>query len=459
MELLDKEVFVYELNSIPLGRPNTNKKYMDVPNISEQKDKKAWLQRLKDESWEAELLISTVAIFGTVQLFKLTSWTTDFLINILSPSQYFLGYAIVSMGLMAVSVLTTMFVIHFLLRAYWVGLVGLNSVFPDYSLENSPYSDLYTSKMLALLPKLKDTIPEVDDLCSVIFSAAFVLFGMYAYLSILSFLLLEIYLNLGLYISTFVWDILLVVIVLLSITQFAVLTLANLKRNKEVEWIQNLFFKTTKYSNKFLLGPLYKPMLQIFMAFGTNFKKKKSLVVLMLVFFFVGIIVTVVQFNNSKGFYLLRQDLYYNEAKLYNSYYADSAEKDCFLLGPQIDSDIINQGVLKLFVPKYKYESRLLDKLYDDYVEEEGLSDKEQGKKERAYYLNMNNDYHEVFLNGKPVEVKFMQMMYPNTNQSGLLGYVNLEGETSGRKELKIIKKLGEENTREWVIPFQYVRN
>jgi hypothetical protein len=30
-----------------------------------------WLQRLKDESWEAELLVSAIAIFGTFQLFAL----------------------------------------------------------------------------------------------------------------------------------------------------------------------------------------------------------------------------------------------------------------------------------------------------------------------------------------------------------------------------------------------------
>ena len=431
---------------------------MEESTTRENKDSKAWLQTLKDQSWEAELLISTVAIFGTVQLFKVTSWTTDYLINVLNPSDYLLGYAIVLMGFAAISILITMFIIHFLLRAYWVGLVGLNSVFPDYNLEESPYSELYTTKMLAILPKLKDTIPEVDDLCSVIFSAAFFLFVMYAYLSIIMLIILNIFLYFGSYIPTFVWFIFLGFFALLSLVHMVIITFANLKKNKEVEWIQNLFFLSSKYSNKLMMGPLYKPLLQIAMAFGTNYKKKKSLNFLMLVFFGVGMIVAVARFENSKALYLLRQDIYYNEARLYNSYYADTAEKNCFLLGPQIDSDIVSQGALRLFVPKYRYESRLLDKIYDDYIEEEGLTKEEQDKKETAYYLNMQNEYHDVSLNGKPIEVKFMRMNYPNTDQNGLLGYVNLAGETPGRKELKIIKKLGEDNTREWTIPFQYVK-
>jgi len=38
-------------------------------NQSKKETSKNWLQRLKDESWEAELLVSAIAIFGTFQLF------------------------------------------------------------------------------------------------------------------------------------------------------------------------------------------------------------------------------------------------------------------------------------------------------------------------------------------------------------------------------------------------------
>ena len=100
----------------------------------------------------------------------------------------------------------------------------------------------------------------------------------------------------------------------------------------------------------------------------------------------------------------------------------------------------------------------MLDKIYDDYIEEEGLTKEEQDKKETAYYLNMQNEYHDVSLNGNLINMEFMRMSYPNTGQNGLIGYVDLAGETPGRKELKIIKKLGEDNTREWTIPFQYVK-
>ncbi|MEM9341207.1 MAG: hypothetical protein AAGA66_20930, partial [Bacteroidota bacterium] len=99
---------------------------------SEQKitASKTWIQKLKEESWQAEILISTIAIYGSLQLYGQIDSFASLVIDYLPPGEYTKGYLIVSFGVIAVCVLTTMFIIHFLLRTYWIGLVGLNSVFP-----------------------------------------------------------------------------------------------------------------------------------------------------------------------------------------------------------------------------------------------------------------------------------------------------------------------------------------
>lgn len=98
-----------------------------------------WIQKLKDESLEAELLVSTISILGAFQLYDSIKWLTYIFIDYLSPDQYLVAYYIVFFGLIALSILIAMFSIHFIFRAYWIGLVGLNSVFEDYSIENSAY--------------------------------------------------------------------------------------------------------------------------------------------------------------------------------------------------------------------------------------------------------------------------------------------------------------------------------
>ncbi|MCH3883360.1 hypothetical protein [Tenacibaculum aquimarinum] len=176
----------------------------EVNNTIAKPSTKGWLQRLKDESWEAELLVSAIAIFGTFKLFGFINWGTNFFIDVLDPNQYLIGYFIVAIGLLAISILASMFLIHFFLRAYWIGLVGLNSVFPDYSIEDSAYSKIYTEKILGILPKLKDSIQKVDELCSVIFSVAFTLLLIYAYMSIFVSAYLLVYNLLSAYIPFYI---------------------------------------------------------------------------------------------------------------------------------------------------------------------------------------------------------------------------------------------------------------
>jgi len=462
MELLDKEVFVYELISIPLGRPNTNKKYMEISNISGNKNNKTWLQRLKDESWEAELLISTVAIIGTVQLYKFIDWLTIYFIDGYSPNLYLVVYFILFFALIATSILTTMFVLHFLLRAYWVGLVGLNSVFPDYSLEDSAYSEIFTNKMLALLPKLEDTIKEVDDLCSVIFSAAFMIFGMYTYFGLIGILLLTIYNVTKDFVPSWVWWILLGIVCILYVALIIVMGIANLKKNKENNKIQNLYFLVSKWSGYMLMGPMFRYMYQIVMTFMTNFKKKKSLFYLVIIFIVVGAIVGSIQMQNSKIPFLITEGLDYDNPEKFSSYhlspfsYVNTTKQDEYLFSPQIEADVIERNVFKVFIPLLSYEASIADRTLGEYESEGSRLDPEERKKSRKWYWERYNKYHEIQLNGKPLTVELSRSEKAETGQQGLLGYVNMQGVGQEKNILSITKKLGDFEKR-WEIPFRYI--
>jgi len=85
-----------------------------------------WLQRLEDESWQAELIISGLALYGSLQLPEFIYLIIDFFILHLPVDQYFTGYGITYALLLGVSILSGFFIIHFVLRAYWIGLIGMN---------------------------------------------------------------------------------------------------------------------------------------------------------------------------------------------------------------------------------------------------------------------------------------------------------------------------------------------
>lgn len=87
-----------------------------------------WLKRLQENSWELELLISGGAIFSLFQL-------ADFFINwvqIIRMNNHLPGMAIILMiGMVGIKMLNLGFILHLILRAYWIALICINYVYPN----------------------------------------------------------------------------------------------------------------------------------------------------------------------------------------------------------------------------------------------------------------------------------------------------------------------------------------
>jgi len=418
---------------------------------------KSWLQKLKEESWEAELLVSTVSILGTYQMFNLVNWSTNMFIDLLNPSQYYIGYFIVYFGLLAISILISMFVIHFFLRAYWIGLVGLNSVFPDYSIKDSAYSKIYTEKILSILPKLKDSIQKVDELCSVIFSAAFTFLLMYMYLGLFASIYLLIFNLLSDYIQSYI---LLIPVILIGSSLFiqtAFTIISNLKFNKEKRNLQIWNFKIVRFVSIIIYGPLYKSILQVSMIFGSNFKKKKTLIYLILLFLISGMFVSIYQMTNTNIPYLISRDSYFDETKSYSSYYKTENEYNNFLLNPEIDSDKVESNILKLFIPIFGHEKMARQKICELFPKDPFKSLSDQRKQQRSQLLNCYHEYNFVFLNEENIKVEFLRYNHPKTNQYGIICYIELSNLKFGLNKLDVKKKYGGNNNTEWTIPFYYI--
>ncbi|OSY86951.1 hypothetical protein WH52_13700 [Tenacibaculum holothuriorum] len=424
--------------------------------MEENSTNKSWLQRLKDESWEAELLVSAIAIFGAFKLFDLVKWAANFFIDKLNPDQYIIAYFITFFSLIAVSALVSMFVIHFVLRAYWVGLVGLNSVFPDYSIEDTAYSKIYTKKILAILPKLKDSIQKVDELCSVIFSVAFTFLFIYGYIALFTSIYLLLFNILSKYVPKSILLIPAILIAVGAMIQTIVSLYSNLKQNKEKEKLQQLNFTLVKYANMMLFGPLYKNLLQVFMIFGSNFKKKKSLSYLILLFLFSGSVVAGIQLRNTNIFYLVGSNYqrYFDPYKTYSNYYKDTSNTN-FLLTPEIQSDLIKSNVVEVFIPIFDYESSMRESICGKYEKPEDAPREERIRNRANYLKECYKKYHNIFLDNKKIDVSFLR--YDNhhkTDQFGIVSFLNIKDLPEGLHELKIEKINSEGAYLYWTIPF-----
>jgi len=148
-----------------------------MENHSKQKSQKVskWLRRLQRESWQAELLVSGIALFGSLQLPGLAGDTLDFLVNIISEKyNFFLGMLIVYL-LMGSYILIVTFISHFVLRALWIGLIGVNSVYPKgINLESDAQSRDFLEKAKKDFPEEegRERVQKLDEGCSVLFGFA-----------------------------------------------------------------------------------------------------------------------------------------------------------------------------------------------------------------------------------------------------------------------------------------------
>ena len=411
----------------------------------------SWLQSLKEQSWEAELLVSAIGTLASFKLLSVVEWLMFVMIDFLPPSQYFTGYIATYTGMVAVGMLTSMFILHFFLRFYWVGLVGLNSVFQDGDSKNSAFSQIYTRRMMAILPKVEDTVPRVDEQCSVIFSIAFCLVTIYAYFAVLLGLFM-VYYNLA---SPYLphWLLILPAILLagIAVLQTLVSSVANIKRLHDNQNVQTLYYHVTRFQNLVFLGPFFTPVQQIMMTFWTNFKNKKGLFLLMTGCFVIGLASSVYIMINSKALFLLQSDYFNDDSRVYSEYYSPNNDTARFLISPEIDGDVISANVTTLFIPTFRYEDRIQIKACGAINKDTNMS---EGMNKVACYKK----YHRVKLNGQNIEPSFKRIKHPLTGQKGLFAFVNLETANQGENTLSVEKLMGEGEPIRWDIPF-FVQN
>ncbi len=132
---------------------------------------KKLLEKLQEESWQLELLISGFAIFGLFYAYapleiinREAQNDKEFLI--------FFGSMIV---LVSISILIFNLLLHVILRGLWIGALGLRYVSGEINYEALNYSNKFTNYLKRKVGSFDDYIGKLENLCSVIFAISFLL--------------------------------------------------------------------------------------------------------------------------------------------------------------------------------------------------------------------------------------------------------------------------------------------
>jgi len=362
-------------------------------------------------------------------------------------------------GYLALGILGAFFVIHFSLRAYWIGLIGLNSVFPDYSIKEGQYSETYNKKMSDYLPKVPATIKTLDGICSVIFSASFAGLIFYLYVALASALVLTVYSFVSTYLLSTTLIIKGAVFAVFMLFSTIASILANIKKYKQNVKVQTWLFHIAVWNSKFFYGPFYKYLLQTLMMFSTNYKQKPAIVDTLKIMVVCGFGLTILHLRQSNYLYFIRTDVPQDKTRIYPEHYLSNNTEKTFLLGPEIQSKTISNQALSLFVPILKYETKTMPETCElNERDTKNIGNTLQQIRWRED-LDCYGTSISLLLNGSAISSNFIKIDHAITGQFGLFAFVSLEDMKQGTHHLTVIKvidKNDQYNTPESV-PFYWL--
>lgn len=387
-----------------------------------------WLRRLQKESWQAELLISGVSLYACLQFPQLIYELANIMLDWLPIEFSFAGYMICYANILAIALLTTFFFYHFALRAYWIGLIGLNSVFPKgYNMEDGMYSVGYKRLWVRLLPKVEDSIRDVDKVASTQFASAFIMLMLYGMCSISLSIIALIYFLLDDYLPSWLWRFILFATVglyLLSMVFSAIAMNQRLKNNPRVQKWQYYIGMLLSYPMTLFL---FKPINQLIFTFTSNAKSGRSMLGV-IPFFLLATALSIYHLQASNIGLLVEQgklgNLASTEETMERRFYLDQYDDKDRIFTPVLESAIFEGDYLKLFIPVLRNERHLCSKFSGTFQSDESNSDREAAKEKRRFYHDCYMSYHEVFVNGLEYKGSIYLHEHRLGQRQGLLAFI-----------------------------------
>ncbi len=135
-----------------------------------------WLEKLQQESWQLELLISGLALFGIWSAKGLLYQVDNYLDVHMSTDFDEAINLFVTMLWASWRIFLINLVLHIVIRGFWIGAIGLRYVSGDIDYNELKYSERFTRYFKRRHGSFDDYIERLEKLSSVLFSFTFLLF-------------------------------------------------------------------------------------------------------------------------------------------------------------------------------------------------------------------------------------------------------------------------------------------
>ncbi len=322
---------------------------------------KEWLDILQQESWQLELIISGVAIFGLFQsLEPIAGWMNHFQSLALDGFLFkMVGTLGLSSILFSVIALIVCLLVHIILRGLWIGAVGLRYFSGDIDYDHLRYTDKFKDYLKKRIGSFDDYIGRLEDYCSIIFAISFLL----VFFFISFFLTLIVVIGISFALEQMLGDhwifeiigpaFAIITTLVLLMTAIDFFTQGFLKKKK---WIGYVYFPVYRVMSRITFSFVYRPLLYNLL----DNKLGKRIIALLIPGFIVLIIAAGSGVNESN---------YHDNFWWYKSVYASSGNYEdqmedrdySYIKAASIPSRIVHNNALPLFV---KHQTQIEDAIF-----------------------------------------------------------------------------------------------
>lgn len=133
-------------------------------------------------TYEMELLLSGALVFGLIQLPPIVQRVFSSYMASLEGDIRLIGLLGQAYFLLVLYGLIAIFVLHLIMRGFWIGLLGLESVFPDgIRWDKLKLGPATIKRYRSEVGSLARSVERVDDLCSLVFSLGFFIVFIWIY--------------------------------------------------------------------------------------------------------------------------------------------------------------------------------------------------------------------------------------------------------------------------------------
>ncbi|WP_353778159.1 hypothetical protein [Winogradskyella sp. 3972H.M.0a.05] len=427
---------------------------------------KKLLNKLQEESWQLELLISGFAIFGLFTAFPVLTAALKEAQN----DEKMYAFVIILIAIISCAILIFNLLLHVVLRGLWIGALGLRYVSGDIDYEELRYSEKFTKYLRKKVGSFDKYIANLENYCSIIFAISFLLI-FYVLAITMTILCIALIANYILDDRVFISEpynviiglpLLLFVIFGMLMTFVDFVTLGWLKRKK---WLSKIYFPFYRVFSFITLAFLYRPIVYNFL--DNRFGRRLSL---MLVPLYILIIIgSSMRYQRSNYFSRINNS---NSIVAFKGNYEDQLIDDGdFIDEVAIPSKVITNSFLKVFVV---YDDNIEDNIFDlnpglkpekdirglrsNMYSSGNFSWRKRDSLRREYIKTFNNNYI-VRIDTTDFETEFV-LTESLKKQMGFESYVDIEGLSEGKHTVRVYRNRlkGKDTIKSYIaqIPFWY---